>query len=424
MRNAIASPLPAADPSPTQAAERRSWLRFLSPAYLLRLGSSLRPRGWRLTAEGKLWLLVLVLMLGIGIFKNINLLALLGYTLLALLVLNVLVVARRLGRLQARRHIGELIFAGAGCPIEVRLYNRSGRPRSGVRLEDSGPDHSLSWYLDHLEGHARRACRGEIVLPRRGWYDWGPIVVSSGYPFGLVSKQVAIAAGVRVRVLPRPGRLRRERLRQQLRGVDPHGERVRRRGWRDEAAQADVHGLRTFRPGDSPRWIHWRTSARRGELMVREMEDVPGDDLVLVLDTESADLEKFEEAVRLAASIVWEWCRRRGDRLMLAVAGPQRSPGAGGILDGTTGPEHALCLLECLAEVQATPARGGCGVPPTPPSDDSVLRELARRAPRTAAVVVVSAGASQLPVVLAASLSRPATLLDVTHWEEWGFYHP
>jgi len=41
-----------------------------------------------------------------------------------------------------------------------------------------------------------------------------------------------------------------------------------------------------------------------------------------------------------------------------------------------------------------------------------------------AAVVVVAAGPSVLPAALQASLSRPATLLDVSRWEEWGFYHP
>jgi uncharacterized protein (DUF58 family) len=377
------------------------------------------------------------LMIGIGILKNIDPLTVLGYVMLVLMVLNTVTAGRRLRQIEGRRQVGELIFAGAGCKIEIRVRNIGKRLRVGVRLEDTGPAHALGWYIDRLEAQSGCICRGEVVLPRRGWYDFGPLVAASGYPFGLVRRRVILREGMRVLVLPRPGKLVRDRLRHQLRGVDPHGERVRRRGWRDEAAQAEVHGLRTFRPGDSPRLIHWRTSARRGELMVREMEDVPGDDLVLVLDTEAPAAESFEEAVRLAATVVWEWCRRRGDRLLLAVSAGERCT----IRDGVSGPEHALSLLECLATVSPTQARraseGSSHTSPTRQRGDTsptrqqgehshhaTVEEVSRAMPRTASVVVVSAGPSNLPALLEPRLGRPTTLLDVTRWKEWGFYHP
>ena len=75
---------------------------------------------------------------------------------------------------------------------------------------------------------------------------------------------------------------------------DPRGEHSRQAGSRHELARADFHGLRQYRTGDSLRWIHWRTSARRGQLMVKEYEDVPGEDLVLVFDPTGADGPAFE----------------------------------------------------------------------------------------------------------------------------------
>src|SRR5262249_49364986 len=69
----------------------------------------------------------------------------------------------------------------------------------------------------------------------------------------------------------------------------PPSPRRRRRPRRHPTAQAEFHGLRAFRSGDSPRWIHWRTSARCGELMVREFEDVPPDHLVLVVEPVAGD---------------------------------------------------------------------------------------------------------------------------------------
>jgi uncharacterized protein (DUF58 family) len=409
--------------SPGQRGERSSFRAALVAAW-----AALRAIGWRLTPEGQLWLLTVVLLLGVGIVKNINLLTLLGYVMLAVLLLNALFVGRRLRLLEARRQVEEPVFARGSCAVEVRLRNLSKRPRPGVFLEDAGPltaagekvpqepdlpAGKLDWYLDRLEGNARGTCRGTFVLPARGWYDWGPVVAVSGYPFGLVRRRVAVSAPSRVLALPRPGKLSREALRQFLRGADPRGERVHRRGWHHQAAQADFHGLRPFRPGDSPRMIHWRTSARRGELTVREMEDVPGEDLVLVLDTETTPGDLFEEAVTLAATIVWEWCQRRGDRLVLAV-GP-----AGALLDGRTGPEHAWRLLECLAAVQPRSAAAPAGAEEGPPG--GVLDAICQIAPPLS-VFVISAGPSDLGDALEAEIGPSVTLLDVAHRDEWSFY--
>jgi uncharacterized protein (DUF58 family) len=379
---------------------------------LRRVLARLHGVGWRLTLAGLSWLLIVAVLLFVGILKNINLVTLLGYVMLAVLLLNGLVVGRRLRLLEARRLIEEPVFAGSACGVEVRLRNLGSQPRPGVLVEDPGPAGGagrLEWYIDWLEPDGRASCRGTFVLPRRGWHDLAPVTAVSGYPFGLVRRRVAIGAAMRVLALPRAGTLSREGLRQYLRGADPRGERVHRRGWQHAAAQAEFHGLRPFRPGDSPRWIHWRTTARRGELTVREMEDVPGEDIVLVLDTEADSSGLFEEAVTLAATVVWEWCQRRGDRLVLAVA-PD-----GPILDGRTGPEHARRLLEHLATVQAG-AGGADGAA-------GIFEEVCRLSPPLS-VFVVSGGPSSAGATLAARLGPPVTLLDVKHRDEWAFYSP
>jgi uncharacterized protein (DUF58 family) len=358
-----------------------------------------------LSGEGAAWLLTTALLLVVGVGKNINLLALLGYVMLALLLLNAAAAGRRLRLLEGQLRVEEMVFAGSGCKLEVRLHNLAGRTHPGFRLEDRGPAHALGWYVYQLGAHERRTFHAVVVLPRRGEYAFGPLTAVGGHPFGLVRPLRAVGPGSSVLVLPRPGKLSRDRLRHRLRGADPRGEHVQRRGWRHEAAQAEFHGLRPFRPGDSPRWVHWRTSARRGELMVREMEDVPGDDLLLVLDATGPAGELFEEAVTLAATIVWEWCRRRGDRLLLAVHGE-----AEGVSDGMTGAEHARRLLERLARVHPGPAGAGAAA------------GWARAVPRTAGVLVVSAGPTALDGVLEASLDRPVLLLDAALRAGWDFY--
>lgn len=368
-----------------------------------------RPRlpraGWALSREGRVWLCIVALVLLVGVIKNINLLALLGYVLLALLVLAGILVGRRLGRLEARRVLDENLFAGTAIRLEVRVHNTSTRPVLGVCIEDIGTAHSARWYFDQFEPNDRQMLTAEILLPRRGWYDFAPLAASSTYPFGLWSRRIRIGLPQRVLVLPRPGKILRDRLRHHLRGADPRGERVHRHGWRHEAAQADFHGLRPFRTGDSPRWIHWRTSARRGELMVREFEDVPGDDLALFVDTR-ADEEARESVIQLAATIVEEWNQRRGDRVLMLVLGSER-----GMIEGVTGPEHCRALLECLALVNS-------------PGESIGLALHAEQVPASMGIMVLAAHTSDLPAQLEATLGRPVALLTPTQLRLAGVYTP
>ena len=67
--------------------------------------------------------------------------------------------------------------------------------------------------------------------------------------------------------------------------------------------------------------------------------------------------EQFEDVVSLTATICWEWCRRRGDRLILATGGDKPV-----VLDGLTGPVHARRVLECLAAVECQPGPANAAV--------------------------------------------------------------
>ncbi|MGD1849993.1 MAG: DUF58 domain-containing protein [Cyanophyceae cyanobacterium] len=85
---------------------------------------------------------------------------------------------------------------------------------------------------------------------------------------------------------------------------------------RDQFSQARYEGLtrslRPYRTGDSLRLIHWRTSARYGELQVRELETTTsGQTVIISLDTAAQwDLEDFEQAASAAASI-YSYASRR-----------------------------------------------------------------------------------------------------------------
>jgi len=88
----------------------------------------------------------------------------------------------------------------------------------------------------------------------------------------------------------------------------------------------DVAGVRDFRDGDDPSHIHWRSTARRGHLVVREFEREVEPEATLVIDTRpsSSDDEGFENLVRAAASVA-HYVTRRGQAVRLLV---EREAGA------------------------------------------------------------------------------------------------
>jgi uncharacterized protein (DUF58 family) len=366
------------------------------------------PKSWRLPLPGFCWLLITAMLLTVGLSRNINLLTLLGFAVLAVFALNALAASRRLGRLRARREIVEPVFAGLPCAVEIRLTVQGTGPAGPIRIEDRGPSHSLLWLVSGLTRTTGQTVRGEIVLPERGRYAWGPLEAVSSYPFGLIAKRETLAPGQEIIVFPQLGRLHRGLLRRRIRSAAGPGERVRRPGLRHRAAQDELHGLRPFRPGDSPRAIHWRTSARRGELLVREFEDLPGDDLAVVFDPAGTSHWRFEAALSLTATICWEWCRHKGDRLALVMPGPDAT-----ILDGRTGPDHGRRLLERLAVAQRV-------------SNDKAeaLPERFATVARAAAVLLISSAPARLAEEIRRHVSAPVTCLDVTYLDDFDFYSP
>jgi uncharacterized protein (DUF58 family) len=73
----------------------------------------------------------------------------------------------------------------------------------------------------------------------------------------------------------------------------------------------DLHSVRDYVEGDSLRKVHWRSTARRGHLMVKELEDSPRDDVAVVLDCwRGTPPGTFDVAVRAAGSILHAYARR------------------------------------------------------------------------------------------------------------------
>jgi len=170
-------------------------------------------------------------------------------------------------------------------------------------------------------------------------------------------------------------------------------------------------GVRDYRPGDSPRQIHWKASARRGSIQVKVLERTVRRDLAIYLDVGGFDHSwlvyreaLFERAVTAAASLA-NATIERGGSVALACGGSD--PIA---LPGNTGLDQLRGILEALAVVQPTEGRpienmiaatlwrqpaGTTIVVLTPTPEEPLLAELAPVRRRGDPVAIVYCGLRQ-----------------------------
>jgi uncharacterized protein (DUF58 family) len=130
----------------------------------------------------------------------------------------------------------------------------------------------------------------------------------------------------------------------------------------------EMFGVREYRTGDSLRRIHWRSSARRGKLVMREYEPPGLQTLRILVDPKPPSAAAADQIARLAASEAWG-CIRDGGRVVIG------GPGLGSI-----GPSRDLwSLLEWLARYPAASSDAGVVV-----------------SPQAETVVITAGGASEL----------------------------
>lgn len=215
--------------------------------------------------------------------------------------------------LQVRRHVNPArLHAGDTSTITLDLSNDRYVPTPVARITDE-VEGSVRADANVPPLRHKSGTRASYRLPteRRGRIQIGPMKTRVTDPFGMASATRTSAPDASLLVLPRidviaappqPGGMTAQK-------VDRSPNRV-------GASGDEFSSLRAYAIGDDLRKVHWPSSARAGELVVRN-EQIPehGHSLVL-LDVRSAaaDPETFEKMVSAAASIVVA-CRERGDRI-------------------------------------------------------------------------------------------------------------
>jgi uncharacterized protein (DUF58 family) len=244
--------------------------------------------------------------------------------------------------LNPRTHVGEVLQA----MYRVENHDRFGKPWVEC-WNESTLVNSLPGRVVGMSGRGTRQWLAKVTLTRRGTYRLGPLRVRSGDPFGLFSAEMAVGQPTGVVVFPEVVPLPHWRL-----PPSPIDGTTRTRR-RYEAATPLVAGVRPYVHGDAINRIHWLSSARHGELHVKEFDLEQAADLWILLDLDRGvhagigTDASVETAVTIAASIAM---RTLGDNRSVAMTASARRLQ---LHQPDRGPRVEQKLLHLLANVQA-----------------------------------------------------------------------
>lgn len=356
----------------------------------------------RLTRLG--WQFMLIGMFGLlgGSLNGLNLLIVVAAMTLAVLLAQWRVSRSTIESVRVDRRVPSEVFAGKPARVRYQVSNqhrlmplwlvclsdqiiRLGAETEVTESVDIIPTTTIDTRTIHtgvgllLPNQATSAYL-DLTFERRGRYRLGRWRVSTTAPFALstawresTDEEEFVDVYPRLLNLPRSWR---QRLPTKVGNVSSSAHR---QGHADEV----FFGLREYRRGDSRRHIHWRTTARIGDLVVRQFEQQRRLDVCFLVDSycpasageNDAAYQNVETAISLAASLVVQLFGGSGSQIMLSVAGQHNETCGGGLSR-----EALRRMLQILARVQTT----------TTPDLDQSLEQVAKAVKHLPDLVVIS----------------------------------
>ena len=335
-------------------------------------------RGW-LVLSGSAAILVVARMLGL---PELFIMSAVGLFLVLFAVVRV-----RMSRpqfLAERSVMPDRLHIGATARIELSLTNVSRRPSPVVEGRDGaaeGPGGGL--VIPSLEPGEQAGVTYRLNASQRGSHPIGPLAIELQDPFGLASRKAVVSKADRLIVFPQVEHV--TSLPQALGGDPESGSDaptyLGRRG--DEYST-----LRPYEDGDDLRRVHWPSTARLGELTIRQ-EEIPWDGRTTVLvdlRRQAHTTESLEKAVSATASVFLAGIRRRSSIRLLTTEGVDTGFGSANA--------HGQLGLEQLAQARWT-------------SSGSLLAALSRSSQRGGAGALIVVTTTAVPAV---DLQRVAAL--------------
>ncbi len=316
-----------------------------------------------------------------GAFRGFNLLLVLAAILMGTMVIQWRWSRRNLSYITARRRLPRDVFAGQPFAVRVRLHNAN-RFMSAwmIRVQDSIIRVSHDEIAEAKCGLASiRAGQTETadydcLIAERGQYRFGPTTLETTFPFSLFRCRKTIQVHDDLYVLPRLLDIPRN----WHQGIVAPNDGLSSSARRARLSDGEFYGLREWRIGDSPKLIHWRTTARLNDPCVRQFEQKREIDLCIMIDAyanSEAEQQFAETAISFAASVLVSLETAQLNRIVFGTAAAENHV----VVAGSTELDRHGILVH-LAQLQIS----NC------PKIAEAIDQATQRAGSTAELIVVS----------------------------------
>ncbi|MFE0452674.1 DUF58 domain-containing protein [Streptomyces sp. NPDC058914] len=287
-----------------------------------------------------------------------------GLLLAALPLVCAAVVYRTRYRVAGSRRLSPArVPAGSEARVHLRMDNVSRLPTGLLMLQDRVPyvlGPRPRFVLDRVEAGGRREVSYRVRSDLRGRYPLGPLQLRLNDPFGMCELTRSFSTYDTLTVIPRVEPLPPVRLTGEAKGYGDGRQRSLALAGEDDVIP------RGYRYGDDLRRVHWRSTARYGELMVRREEQPQRSRCTVLLDTRGLAYEgagpdsAFEWAVSATASVLVHMLERGFSVRLLTDTGTS-VPGEGA--DGFAGASQesadaAGLMMDTLAVIDHSDGTG------------------------------------------------------------------
>jgi uncharacterized protein (DUF58 family) len=345
----------------------------------------------RLTRRGVCTIVVAAVLVALGLAAGYPVLVTLGAIAFGALAAAVGVAGRRPRVEVIRQLFPDRVQRGARAGISLRVHNPGTRRQAGFTAIDRVGADRVTIAVRALPAGAEQSYLDRLPTGRRGRHEVGPLTLRRVDALGLGRSELTLGETATLWVYPRTHPVRVVAGGLPLHHHDGTATETSPRG------SIDIREVRAYVPGDEIRHLHWKATARTGQLMIRDYADPHQPRFTVLLDDrrEIPTSAEFEEAVEFAASLVVA-ATTTDHRCQLVTP-------SGVDVSTTSGPDAVQRYLDELCVVSRA---GETGLPLVPPA-------LARAGGGTLVVVASAVTPGDVPA-LAAVRPRFGEVIMVT----------